>query len=189
MQIKNSSSGYGLVSILLHWLIAVTIFGLTAAGLWMVDLNYYSPWYKAAPFWHKSIGIALAAALLLRLIWRLASPVPDSPANHKRWEVVLAHLMHRLLYILLIAILASGYLISTAKGQGISVFGWFELPALISGIPRQADIAGELHFWFAMALLGCVTLHAIGALKHHFVDHDSTLIRMLRPGSIQSKEK
>jgi len=94
-----------------------------------------------------------------------------------------------LLYLLLLAIVLSGYLISTAKGQGISVFGWFELPALITDLPQQADIAGKAHYWLAMILLGCIALHALGALKHHFIDRDSTLRRMLRPESSHSQEK
>lgn len=149
MQLKNTINGYGLISILLHWGIALTVFALLILGLWMVELNYYSPWYKAAPFWHKSIGITLAAVLIIRLIWRLGNPVPRSPAGHRRWEIGLAHLVHGLLYLLLLAIVVSGYLISTAKGQGISVFGWFELPALISDLPQQADIAGKAHYWLA----------------------------------------
>ena len=189
MQLKNTINGYGLISILLHWGIALTVFALLILGLWMVELNYYSPWYKAAPFWHKSIGITLAAVLIIRLIWRLGNPVPRSPAGHRRWEIGLAHLVHALLYLLLLAIVVSGYLISTAKGQGISVFGWFELPALISDLPQQADIAGKAHYWLAMILLGCIALHALGALKHHFIDRDSTLRRMLRPESSHSQEK
>lgn len=186
--LRNTTESYGLISILLHWLVALTVFGLIALGLWMVDLNYYSPWYKQAPFWHKSIGLLLFAVLFARLLWRMTNPQPKTPDSHQRWEVQLAHAVHALLYLMLFAILISGYLISTAKGQGISVFGWFELPALITGLPRQADRAGAVHYWLAMALLALVALHILGALKHHFIDRDTTLIRMLRPGSTHTKE-
>jgi cytochrome b561 len=186
--LRNTTESYGLISILLHWLVALTVFGLITLGLWMVDLNYYSPWYKQAPFWHKSIGLLLFAVLFARLLWRMTNPQPKTPDSHQHWEVQLAHAVHALLYLMLFAILISGYLISTAKGQGISVFGWFELPALITGLPRQADRAGAVHYWLAMALLALVVLHILGALKHHFIDRDTTLIRMLRPGSTHTKE-
>ena len=68
--LKNSQTHYGIVSIVLHWLVAITVFGLFAVGFWMVDLSYYSQWYRTAPHWHKSIGILLALVMLLRLLWR-----------------------------------------------------------------------------------------------------------------------
>lgn len=179
MQFRNSQRSYGLVAILLHWLVAATVIGLAILGLWMTDLTYYSPYYRSAPFWHKSIGIALAAVLVLRLLWRWANPRPVHLPNHKRWEVGMAAVVHGLLYLLLFVIVISGYLISTAKGQGISVFGWFELPASITGLPGQADRAGAVHYWVAITVLGLAALHALGALKHHFLDHDDTLRRML----------
>ncbi len=181
MQMNNSTSGYGLVSILLHWLMALAIFGLAALGLWMVELSYYSPWYQSAPVWHKSIGLLLVPLLLFRLYWRWQQPTPAAAAGHARWERWLATLIHVLLYTLLLLILLSGYLISTAKGEGISLFGRFEIAALISGLPRQADIAGQIHYWSALGLLALAALHALGALKHHVIDHDTTLVRMLKP--------
>lgn len=84
-----------------------------------------------------------------------------------------------LLYVLLLVLLLSGYLISTADGKPISVFGWFEVPALFSGAGQQADLAGDVHLWLAWSLVLLSALHALAALKHHFVDRDTTLKRML----------
>ena len=67
MALKNTPQGYGLVSISLHWLMAVAILGLALLGLWMTDLTYYSPWYRTAPFWHKSVGILLAVLLVQKV--------------------------------------------------------------------------------------------------------------------------
>lgn len=181
--LRNTIESYGLISILLHWLVALTVFGLVALGLWMVELNYYSPWYKLAPYWHKSIGLSLTAVLVARLLWRLTNPHPRTLPSHRRWEVRLAHAVHALIYFMLFTILASGYLISTAKGEGISLFGWFEVPAIISGIKGQADIAGTVHYWAAISMLALVALHALGAFKHHLIDRDITLVRMLKPSS------
>ncbi|SDR68911.1 cytochrome b561 [Halopseudomonas xinjiangensis] len=179
MQVRNSFQRYGLVAVFLHWVVALTVIGLAVLGLWMVDLGYYSSYYRSAPFWHKSIGVTLAAILLLRLLWRLGNRQPAHLPNHKRWETRLAGAVHALLYVLLFTIVASGYLISTAKGQPVSVFGWFEVPALITDLPEQADRAGAVHYWLAIGVLIMASVHALGALKHHFIDRDDTLRRML----------
>lgn len=179
MQWKNSKTGYGLVAISLHWIVALAVIGLAILGLWMVDLSYYSPWYRTAPFWHKSIGLTLFAVMLFRLLWRSFNPRPTHLPNHRRWEITSAAVVHGLLYLMLFVIVVSGYLISTATGQGISFFGWFEIPALVSGLPAQADRAGQVHYWVAIGVLGLAALHALGALKHHFLDRDDTLRRML----------
>lgn len=192
MQLKNTRTRYGLVAISMHWLVALTVIGLAILGLWMVDLSYYSPYYRIAPFWHKSIGLTLLAVMVFRLLWRCFNPRPAHLPNHKRWELNLAGMVHVLLYLLLFVIVISGYLISTATGQGISVFGWFEVPALITGLPAQADRAGAVHYWVAIGVLGLAALHALGALKHHFLDRDDTLRRMLGMRTRQltdSKEK
>lgn len=179
MQLKNTQNQYGLVAVLLHWLVALTVIGLAILGLWMVELTYYSPYYRVAPFWHKSIGLALFGVLVFRVLWRLFNVRPAHLPTHKRWEVRLASAVHGLLYLLLFVIVVSGYLISTAKGQGISFFDWFEVPALVSGLPQQEDNAGVVHFWAAMSVLALVALHALAALKHHVIDRDDTLRRML----------
>ncbi|QJD59394.1 cytochrome b [Pseudomonas sp. gcc21] len=179
MRLKNTASRYGAIAIALHWIVALSVIGLAILGLWMVDLTYYSPYYRSAPFWHKSIGISLAALIVVRLGWRLMNPRPAHIPDHKPWEKRLAALVHALLYILLAVIVISGFLISTAKGQGVSVFGWFEIPAVLTGLPAQADRAGAVHYWVAISVLVLAGLHALGALKHHFIDRDDTLRRML----------
>ncbi len=75
--------------------------------------------------------------------------------------------------------MTSGYLISTADGRPLEVFGLFEIPALISGIDGQEDRAGEIHLALAYSLMGLTGLHAVAALKHHFIDKDRTLLRIL----------
>jgi cytochrome b561 len=175
---RNSTNGYGLVSIGLHWLIAVTVLALFGLGLWMTELTYYDPWYQRAPDIHKSIGVLLFGALLVRLVWRLANPVPEPEGTpHERIAAVWAH---RLLYLILFAQMLAGYLISTADGRPISVFGWFEVPATLHGFENQEDIAGEIHEILAFTLIALALLHALAALKHHWFDRDQTLMRMLR---------
>jgi len=174
---RNTQDRYGWISITLHWLVALAVLGLFCLGLWMVDLGYYDPWYRRAPELHKSIGSLLFGIMLLRLAWRYSNPRPEpigSPCEQK-----IARLVHTLFYVLLFTLVLSGYLISTADGRPIQVFQLFTVPATISGIDRQEDIAGEVHKILAYTVMGLAALHALAALKHHFIDGDHTLKRVL----------
>lgn len=179
MQLGNSSARYGWVSIVLHWGVALVVFALFALGLWMVGLDYYSAWRKEAPDLHKSIGITLFAIMLLRVLWRFVSPPPPPLASYGRLTRLGAKFGHAFLYLGLFAVMIAGYLISTADGVGIPVFGLFEIPSLVSGLPDQADVAGVVHLYLAWVLVVFAGLHGVAALKHHFIDRDVTLVRML----------
>ncbi|MBK1873480.1 MULTISPECIES: cytochrome b [Marinobacter] len=181
MQIRNTPAGYGWLAIVAHWLVAVAVLGLFALGFWMVDLSYYDEWYRRGPDIHRSVGILLFALVIFRLLWRLFTPSPESIPAHKRWEVLSARAAHGLLYVLIFVAMVSGYLISTADGSSISVFGWFEVPSVTGQIKGLEDTAGLVHYWSTWALVGLAALHAAGALKHHFIDRDETLRRMLVP--------
>jgi len=179
MQLKNSVLRYGSLSIALHWLVAGTVYGMFALGLWMVIQGYYDTWYHKAPELHKSIGMVLFVVMLVRVVWRFVSPPPKPLSSYTplvRYSAVAAHL---LLYGILFAILVSGYLISTAEGKPIDVFGVLPVPALFSGLGEQADLAGDIHLWLAWSVVILSGLHALAALKHHFIDRDITLKRML----------
>ncbi|MCG9711304.1 cytochrome b [Shewanella insulae] len=182
---KNTQSRYGLVSIGLHWLTAIAVLMLFALGVWMVELTYYSPWYKRAPDLHKSIGVLLMVLTLCRLLWRWINQAPKALPGHQRWEKLAAGLVHRLLYLMLLGILISGYLISTADGRAIGIFSLVELPSLGLLFEGQADIAGWVHQYLAYGFIALVVLHAIGAIKHHLLDRDATLKRMLNIKEIQ----
>lgn len=179
MQITNNQNTYGWVSIFLHWVLALSIFGLFALGVWMVDLDYYSTWYHDAPNIHKSIGVLVISAMLFRFLWNQFNSKPaglDSPSLN-----LAAKSAHSLMYLLVFALGVSGYLISTAESAPISVFGWFEVPALITPFVEQADIAGDIHEWLAYGLITLVVVHFLAAMKHHFINKDKTLKRMLKP--------
>ncbi len=169
---------YSSISKLIHWLMAVLILAMFGVGYWMVDLTYYSAWYKTAPHYHKSVGVLLALLLLVRIgaIWRVGKPA--ALHSHSRWEQLLAKWTHSFLYLLLLVIMLTGYLISTEDGRGIEVFNWFVLPGVGELFAGQADIAGDLHEWFAYSLMVLVLLHAAGAIKHQLWDKDATLRRM-----------
>ena len=173
---RDTQTRYWLVTISLHWLIAAVIIGLFALGLWMVDLNYYHPWYQRGPAWHKGLGILMLGVLLVHLAWRAINS--DPVAIGAPWEQTLARWVHNLLNGLLLAVLISGYLISTADGRSIEVFGWFSVPASLYGLENQEDLAGFIHAMLAYLLIGLAGMHALAALKHHFIDGDEILKRM-----------
>lgn len=179
MRLRNDTEYYGWISIALHWIAAVSIVGLFALGLWMTSLGYAHPWYNRAPEIHESIGVLLIVLMVLRLAWRWANPAPSFEPHMPAWEVLAARGAHLAMYALIFVVLASGYLIPTADGSWISVFGWFSAPPVELGVERQADRAGWVHYWGAWALIGLAAFHTLAALKHHFIEHDRTLKKML----------
>ena len=174
---RNSETRYGVVAKSFHWLMAILIIAIFALGLYMVELSYYDRWYKDSLEIHKSTGLLIALLWLLRLTWKKTSIAPKTLSLHG-WETKIAHLAHFGLYLLMALICVSGYLISTADGDGISFYGLFDVPASVTG-ENQEDTAGAIHKYLAWALIALVALHVAGALKHHFIDKDNTLRRMI----------
>lgn len=181
IMLKNTRTSYGWITITLHWLMAAMVIGLFGLGLYMVELTYYDTWYRGSTDLHKSIGITLVILLVFRFAWRTLGTNPEPVAGSHNLLNKIAKAAHIILYILLCIIVLSGYMISTADGRAIEVFGLFSIPAIDFTIAEQADIAGEIHYYMACTLIGLVVLHALGALKHHFIDKDKTLVRMLKP--------
>lgn len=186
MQWRNTSTGYGLVQIVLHWTTVLMIATLIPLGFWMTGLDYYDPWYKRGPDIHRALGVLLGSLLLARLLWRYGQVAPRSHARHG-WEARTAAAVHALLYLLPLLLVTSGYLLSTADGRSVAVFDWFEIPATLHGIEHQEDIAGDIHLALATVLLALIALHVGAALHHHFVRKDDSLRRMLSPQQASRK--
>jgi cytochrome b561 len=176
---NNTQTNYGYISIFFHWISALSFFTLFAIGYYMVDLTYYDEWYKTAPSLHKSIGILLFILMVFRLTWRCTQSSPEHLASHTNVERKTGKVVHMALYSLAFTIMISGYLISTADDRGIEVFELFIVPGFGSFIENQEDIAGFIHKWLAYLFIGLSLLHAVAALKHHYIDKDNTLNRMI----------
>ena len=177
---KNTGQSYGKISISLHWVMALILIGLYILGDYMVDLDYYDPWYHDSLSTHKAIGIIAGLLLITRFLWNhlQIKPAPLDPEN--TLQNLLAKGGHILLYVLMFIMIISGYLISTAKGQGIDVFGLFEIPALLADNADRGELAGEIHEIAATVFIIMVGLHVLAALLHHYLFKDKTLLRMLR---------
>ena len=179
MKLHSTNNQFGLIAILLHWIMAIVIIGLFILGKYMIDLDYYDSYYHIAPWWHKSLGLTLLFLLIVRLLWKLYSPKVLPISSHTGLEVKLATSMKFLLYIFMFTCCISGYLISTAEDAGISFFDWFDVPALISLGEAQSKLAGDIHEYSTTILIVLAGLHLMAALKHHFINKDKTLIKIL----------
>ena len=179
MQLKNSTTSYGVVTKLLHWMVALLIVGLIWLGWYMVDLTYYDRWYNDSLSLHKAFGLLVLALGITKIAWIVYSHPPDFVASLKRWERLAARSTHHLFYLLMLLIPTTGYVISTSKGAGISMFGWFEVPPLFAVSESMRDLAIEVHFYAAYGAAAFVVLHAAAAIKHQVWDKDGTLRRML----------
>jgi len=176
MLFRDTAAGYGLVTRLTHWVMAVGIVAMFALGLWMVNLTYYSPYYRTAPDIHRSVGILLLILLVARFVWRIANPKPGD-SELRPWERTAARIVHWGFYPLLLALMVSGYLISTADGRPIEVFNWFSVPSLVHEKGME-DPAGYVHEILSYITIAVIALHAAASLKHHFIDRNRVLKRM-----------
>lgn len=179
MSIKNSSTRFGSLAIVLHWLVALAVYGMFALGLWMMTLGYRDSFYHQAPALHKSIGVLLSVIMLVRIIWRCISPPPETLKSYTRTVRITANITHLLLYLLLVTLLTSGYLLATRDGDAIDVFGLFAVPALAFPGGSISDNIGDIHLYLAWTVIIISVMHTGAALKHHFYDRDNTLNRML----------
>lgn len=173
---------YSAVAIILHWAIATLLIFQVALGLRMEGAD--GPAKFATFQLHKSIGITLLLLVAIRLLWRIVRRPP--PIHARPWEKGLAHIVHALLYLLMFALPISGWIIVSTSRIVVPtlLFGtipWPHLP-VPAGMRDGWNAAGEfLHVNLVWVLIGLFALHVAGALKHHFIDSDGEISRMV-PG-------
>ena len=173
-----SGASYTGIAIGLHWLVAFAILGSFSVGLYMADLTL-SPQKLKLYSWHKWAGVTIFLFVLLRLGWRVFHRPPDLPAGMPRWQRSAAEITHVLLYVLMVAIPLSGWLMSSAKGFQTVWFGVLPLPDLLDKNEGLGDALKQLHMVLNFCMAGLVVAHLGAALKHHFIDRDDVLIRMI----------
>jgi cytochrome b561 len=169
---------YTTTAIALHWLIAILIVGGFTLGLSMVGLplsRQKLQWYA----WHKWIGITVFLLSCARLAWRWRHPPPAHPPTMPPWQVGAARFAHGLLYALLLVIPLTGWLYSSATGVQVVYLGLVPLPDLLPKDKALAAFLRTCHVSLNFTLLALVCIHVAAALKHHFLDGDSVLTRML----------
>lgn len=177
MQFQNSKTQFGIIAILLHWIMAILLIALLALGLYMIRLPVTLEKLKLYG-WHKEYGMLALMLVMLRSIWRISNCIPELALPW--WEVLAARTVHYIFYILMFVIPISGWLLTSVSGLPVSFFGAFVFPDLLSS--SHADLINllkQIHKWASYGLIAAIVLHTLAALKHHFIDKDDILRRML----------
>lgn len=172
------SQRYTRTAIFLHWLVALGLAGTFALGFYMQDLPL-SPGKLQLYSWHKWAGVTLLALIVVRLAWRMTHRAPDLPDTMGPTARLAAHAGHWLLYVLMLAIPLSGWLMSSAQGFSVVWFGVLPLPDLVAKDAALGALLKDVHVTLNYTLLIAVIGHIGAALVHHFVRKDTVLARML----------
>jgi cytochrome b561 len=175
---RGAPSRYTGVAIALHWIVALLILGSFVVGTYMVALDL-SPWKLKVYSWHKWTGVSIFLLVALRLAWRITHRPPALPEATPEWQRHAAAIAHALLYLLMVAVPISGWVMSSAGGFPVVYFGVWQLPDLVGKDKELFELMKSVHFALNKALLALVLLHVAAALKHHYVDRDDVLARML----------
>ena len=178
-------SRYSSVAIALHWITGLLILGNLIGGLTMdYWLDSPDPAMKQTGFFiiglHKSIGMTVLVLTLVRLAWRIGNPPPPLPSHMTRVEIILARLTHFAFYVLMLALPLTGWaMVSTGKVVYPTVwFGLFTVPPL--PLPKSlGELFQESHELLAWVMIATLALHIAAAIKHHYLDRDDVLARML----------
>ena len=169
---------YTRTAITLHWFIALLIFAAFPLGVYMHELPL-SPDKLRLYSYHKWIGITVFMLAVIRLYWRATHRPPALPVDMPGWEKFAAHATHYALYALIFIIPLSGWLMSSAKGFQTVWFGVLPLPDLVGKDKELGELLLEVHKLLNFLLFALLLGHVGAALKHHFVQHDDILARMV----------
>jgi cytochrome b561 len=175
---RNKMRKYSLGSRILHWCIGIIVLLMLSVSFFLTELP--EQYQSSAFFIHKSFGLTVLLLGVIRIAWILSSGRPGLPASVKAWEVILSRFVQYSFYVLLILMPISGWVMSVAGNRIPSYFGLFSLP--IPGVhpnPSLKEFMFHTHNTIAWILVALVILHIAGALKHHFIDKDDVLKKML----------
>lgn len=178
IQLRDDQTRYGLISVLLHWTIAVLIAVLIGLGLWMVSLSVFDSWYRTAPMLHTSLGVVVALLMLIRLLWRMLTATPAPAVARSPVMMLLGKLVHRVMYANVFVVVVSGYLVATGSGRALEFFNLFSVPAMLHVSTRQVELFKTLHELSVWFLVGLIALHVAAVLKHQLIDKEPILQRM-----------
>lgn len=181
MQWRNSSTRYGIIATSLHWVIVAGIIAQYFLAEAAEDQENAAAGALSLGNLHTSLGLALLALAVVRLLWRFAESPPARPITMKRYEIAVARAVHVLFYVLLFALPISGWALATAEGEPLTFFGLFDVAQLGVGarLGFSEDQLEEVHEIVFNVLLALALLHLAAALKHQFVDRDGVLRSML----------
>jgi cytochrome b561 len=174
----SESTHYTSTAKTLHWLISLMIFCMLLLGFYMSDLPL-SPDKLKFYSWHKWAGVTVFLLVFIRLSWRITHTPPAMPEEMPQLQQVTATIFHFALYALMFLIPLSGWLMSSAKGFQTVWFGVLPIPDLLPKDKVVGDALKEVHQALNLLMIGILIVHVFAALKHHFIDKDNVLKRML----------
>lgn len=176
-KLSDSPTAYGVISRFNHWVIAAAMIGLLVSGLIMA----YGPFEREAVGvirdWHKPVGVLVLGYGLWRVVWRVVQGFPREASTMPNWKNTLSKFTHWSLLGMVLVMPISGILKSIYAGRDVVAFE-LVIPAQVK-VEWVAYAAGAVHHYADWALIGLLALHIAGALKHHFIDGDTTLHRMI----------
>lgn len=177
MALRNTEAGYGSLARVLHWLVAIGVFGLLAVGLVQSGMDS-GPARQEVRDLHGSVAIVVLLLLIARIGWRVANPTPAHPEHAPGWQRVAATLVHWGLYVAIFVQIVAGAMTVATGGRPLAFFGLFSLSLPVAESDAGHEFWEEIHesVWAVIAAL--VTVHVLAALYHHFIAKDDVLRRM-----------
>jgi len=179
-QFNDTKTSYGFISKVAHWLTAILILGMIIAGFIMTNLPKEAAYKMPLIIAHKSIGIIIALLSPLVILWIiLRHTSPAYPKNMNHWLVYLARIVKLSLLLIILIMPWSGYMMATAAGRKANFFQLFQVPTLFNFTAAGGSLAHTIHVFVAPIAAGLIAVHILAALKHHYIDRDNVLRRML----------
>ena len=176
--LKNTANGYGLITRLFHWTMSLLILGMIAAGYW-ISILPSSEFKHSLINLHKSTGLLILFLVVLRILWRSRNMQPDAPDTVPAWQTFLAKTNIFVMYCLMFLIPITGLTGSLTSGYPVSFYDLFTIPSFIKN-PELASYCWGLHGIIPYILLGCIALHFLAAMYHHFILKNTVLLKMWR---------
>lgn len=177
----SKSTTYDAVSRINHWIIAVAIIGMLASGLFLEFSGLPRSETRTLSGLHRSFGVLVLAYGVWRVLWRMVQGFPEAIPGMPSWQETASKVAHWTLLVGIVIMPVSGVASSIFAGRAVSVFGWFSIPAQTE-ISALAGFASATHGFVGKALAVLVIVHVAAALKHHLIDKDRTLMRMVSGG-------
>lgn len=168
---------YSRLAVTFHWVIALAIFVMFPLGFYMADLPL-SPRKLQLYSYHKWLGVSIFFLVWLRLAWRWLRQPPELPAHYPQHIVWLSNLGHAGLYVFMVVVPISGWLMSSAMGFQTVWLGILPLPDLLPRDKALADTLLKVHLYLNLVFIALIVGHVLAALKHHFIDKEPFLNRM-----------
>lgn len=177
MRLLDTEDHFGFIAIFFHWIMALLLIGLVTLGLYMTSLPIGIQKLQLYGY-HKEFGMLALCLVMLRIAWRIGNVLP-SLTSLNPFDRYAARAVHFAFYLLMIAMPITGWLVTSAAGMPVSFFGLFVIPTLIAPNDGQRILFESVHECLAYTLIVLFCLHVLAALKHHFINKDDILRRMI----------